>query len=163
MTIRVVRPGFFTTVQDVGRYGYAHLGISPAGAADALSLRIANLLVGNEEHTPALEMTLLGATLEFDGDAIVAITGADCDCKIGQDRVLANAAVEVLAGTVLQCGSLTTGARAYLAVHGGVDVPLVMGSASTSVAAHFGDSRDVGCRRGTCCGFASTTSCPFAP
>jgi len=138
MTIRVVRPGFFTTVQDVGRYGYAHLGISPAGAADALSLRIANLLVGNEEHTPALEMTLLGATLEFDGDAIVAITGADCDCKIGQDRVLANAAVEVLAGTVLQCGSLTTGARAYLAVHGGVDVPLVMGSASTSVAAHFG-------------------------
>ena len=64
--IRVVKPGLFTTVQDRGRYGYAHLGISPAGAADALSLRIANLLVGNDENAPALEMTLLGATLEFD-------------------------------------------------------------------------------------------------
>ena len=62
MTIRVAKPGFFTTVQDLGRYGYAHLGISPAGAADALSFRIANLLVGNDENAPALEMTLLGAT-----------------------------------------------------------------------------------------------------
>ena len=67
MTIRVRKPGFFTTVQDLGRYGYAHLGISPAGAADPLSFRIANLLVGNDEdeNVPALEMTLLGATLEL--------------------------------------------------------------------------------------------------
>jgi antagonist of KipI len=138
MTIRVTKPGFFTTVQDLGRYGYAHLGISPAGAADRLSLRIANLLIGNDEDAPALEMTLLGATLEFDEGAVVAITGANCQCKIGQDRVPARTATQLPAGTVLQCGSMPTGARAYLAVQGGLDVPLVMGSAATFVAARFG-------------------------
>jgi len=140
MTMRVAKPGFFTTVQDLGRYGYAHLGISPAGAADALSLRIANLLVGNEENAPALEMTLLGATLEFEANTVIAITGATCECRTGQDldRVPANTATELPAGAVLQCGSMTTGARSYLAVQGGLDVPLVMGSASTFVAAHFG-------------------------
>lgn len=138
MTIRVAKPGFFTTVQDLGRYGYAHLGISPAGAADALSLRIANLLVGNEENEPALEMTLLGATLEFDESAIIAVTGADCECKTGHEDVALKAASEMSPGTVLQCGSMTTGARCYLAVQGGFDVPLVMGSASTFVSAHFG-------------------------
>ena len=87
MTIRVAKPGFFTTVQDLGRYGYAHLGISPAGAADPLSFRIANLLVGNDENVPALEMTLLGATLEFEESAIVALTGASCECKAGSAQV----------------------------------------------------------------------------
>src|SRR5271169_1153948 len=138
MTIRVVRPGFFTTVQDLGRYGYAHLGISPAGAADSLSLRIANLLVGNnEENAPALEMTLLGATLEFQQSAVIAITGASGECKIGDGRAPFYAALELPAGSVLQCGSMTRGARCYLAVQGGFDIPLVMGSASTFVAAHF--------------------------
>src|SRR5271166_19059 len=140
MTMRVAKPGFFTTVQDLGRYGYAHLGISPAGAADALSLRIANLLVGNEENAPALEMTLLGATLEFEANTVIAITGATCECRTGQDldRVPANTATELPAGAVLQCGSMTTGARSYLAVQGGLDVPLVMGSASTLMVARFG-------------------------
>ncbi len=138
MTIRVAKPGFFTTVQDLGRYGYAHLGISPAGAADPLSLRIANLLVGNKENASALEMTLLGATLEFSESAVIAITGASCECKAGPDRVPLNAAVELPAGAVLQCGSMMMGARCYLAVQGGFDVPAVMGSASTFVAARFG-------------------------
>src|SRR5271166_6925752 len=108
MTIRLAKPGFFTTVQDLGRYGYAHLGISPGGAADPLSFRIANLLVGNEEDAPALEMTLLGATLEFVENAIVAITGASCECKAGPDQIPLNTAVEIPAGAVLQCGSMTT-------------------------------------------------------
>lgn len=138
MTIRVAKPGFFTTVQDLGRYGYAHLGISPAGAADSLSFRIANLLVGNGENTPALEMTLLGATLEFDESAIVAITGAACECRMGPEPVAANRAFGVAAGAVLQCGSISTGVRSYLAVAGGFGVPSVMGSASTLVAAGFG-------------------------
>ena len=138
MSIRVIKPGFFTTVQDLGRYGYAYFGISPAGAADPLSFRIANLLAGNEENAPALEMTLLGATLEFEESAVVAMTGASCECAIGHDRVMSNSAIEVPAGGVLQCGSMRDGARSYLAVQGGFDVPLVMGSASTFVAAHFG-------------------------
>jgi antagonist of KipI len=138
MTIRIAKPGFFTTVQDLGRYGYAHLGISPAGAADSLSLRIANLLVGNEENAPALEMTLLGATLECKESTVIAITGANCECKIGLDQVPSMTAFELPAGAVLQCGSMTTGARCYLAVQGGLEIPLVMGSASTFVAASFG-------------------------
>jgi len=138
MTIRVAKPGFFTTVQDLGRYGYAHLGISPAGAADPLSFRIANLLVGNDENVPALEMTLLGATLEFEESAIVALTGSSCECKAGVAQVPANTAFDLPAGTALKCASMTTGARCYLSVQGGFDTPLVMGSASTFVAAHFG-------------------------
>jgi antagonist of KipI len=138
MAIRIAKPGFFTTVQDFGRYGYAHLGISPAGAADSLSFRIANLLVGNEENVPALEMTLLGASLEFDEGAIVAITGASCECKAGTDATPANTAVELPAGAILKCGSMPTGVRCYLAVQGGFDVPLVMGSASTHVGGCFG-------------------------
>lgn len=138
MTIRVVKRGLFTTLQDRGRYGYAHLGISPAGAADALSLRIANLLVGNDENAPALEMTLLGATLKVDDAAVIAVCGANCECKLGGERLTANMAVKVAAGSVLHCGSTTDGARCYLAVQGGFDVPLVMGSASTDIRGRFG-------------------------
>ena len=138
MTIRVAKPGFFTTVQDLGRYRYSHLGISPAGAADALSLRIANLLAGNAESAPALEMTLLGTTLEFEERAVVAVTGASCGCKLGLDEVPSNTAIEVPAGGILQCGIMRDGVRSYLVVRGGFDVAVVMGSASTFVAAHFG-------------------------
>ncbi|HLI61798.1 MAG TPA: biotin-dependent carboxyltransferase family protein [Terriglobales bacterium] len=152
MTIRVVKPGLFTTIQDLGRYGYAHLGISSGGAADSLSFRIANRLVGNDDNTPALEMTLLGATLEFEETAIVAITGAHCECKVstplhgangrggdaGPAQLPANTACELPARTVLECGSMSRGARCYLAIQGGFETPLVMGSASTFVTGHFG-------------------------
>ncbi|MGA2905687.1 MAG: biotin-dependent carboxyltransferase family protein [Candidatus Korobacteraceae bacterium] len=148
MTIRVAKPGFFTTVQDLGRYGYAHLGISPGGAADPLSFRIANLLVGNHENAPALEMTLLGATLEFEKSTVVALASASCECKIGLDNVPANAAFDLPAGSVLQCGSMTSGARCYLAVQGGFDIPLVMGSASTFVPGHFGGFKGRRLRKG---------------
>ena len=138
MTIRVLKPGPSTTVQDRGRFGYAHLGISPCGAADAVSLRIANLLVGNEEYAPALEMTLQGATLEFGQSAVIAVAGARCEVKIGPYRIAQDAAFEVSAGGVLQCGTMSAGVRAYLAIRGGVDVPRVMGSASTDLRGKFG-------------------------
>src|ERR1700721_4362318 len=82
MAIRVQDPGLLTTVQDLGRYGYSHLGISPGGAADSLAMRIANLLVGNPENAATLEMTLAGATLEFDEESIVALSGGECACRI---------------------------------------------------------------------------------
>jgi len=138
MTIRVLKPGFFSTVQDLGRYGYSHLGISPAGAADRLSLRIANRLVGNDENTPALEMTLLGATLKFETYVVIAVTGAACECKLGNHDVPFATAIEVPSGAVLSCGSTIGGARSYLAIQGGIDVPRIMGSASTHVGARFG-------------------------
>ena len=136
--IRVAKPGLFTTVQDLGRYGYAHLGISQGGAADSLSFRIANLLVGNDENAPALEMTLLGASLEFEGAAIVALSGAACNGQVGGRPVPDHEAFEIPAGTTLECGAMMDGARCYLSVQGGFDCPLVLGSASTLFAAGFG-------------------------
>src|SRR5215469_12425172 len=138
VSIRVVKPGLFTSVQDRGRFGYAHLGISPCGAADAVSLRIANLLVGNDEYAAALEMTLFRSTVEFDEPTLVAISGANCECKVGSNQIAPNCPVEIPAGSMLECGSTTDGARFYLAVQGALDVPAVMGSASTDSRGRFG-------------------------
>ena len=138
MAIRVKNPGMFSSIQDLGRYGYAHLGISVVGAADRLSLRIANLLVGNPDNAPALEMTLLGATLEFEERRIVALAGADCGAKVGTSLLPMGEAVEVPAGGVLKCGGMKTGARSYLALQGGFAVPAVMGSTATDVRGRFG-------------------------
>jgi biotin-dependent carboxylase-like uncharacterized protein len=133
MTIRVVSPGMQTTVQDVGRFGWAHFGVSASGAADPLALRAANLLAGNAENAAALEMTLVGAALEFDGAATVAITGSD----FGAGLPLWTA-VAVAAGQTLRFGPTRGGARMYLAVRGGLAVPRVMGSASTHVVTGVG-------------------------
>ncbi len=136
--IRVQMPGLLSTIQDLGRYGCAHMGISPAGAADPVSFRIANLLVGNDPGAPALEMTLLGAALEFEQRATVALAGAPCECKLGSGPAPFAEAFEVMPGEVLACGSMVSGARTYLAVQGGFDVPLVLGSASTYLPGRFG-------------------------
>jgi antagonist of KipI len=148
MAIHVIQPGPLTTVQDLGRYGYSHLGISPGGAADPLAMRVANLLVGNPQNAATLEMTLAGATLEFDEQSVVALTGGECDCRIGGETAPMWKAVRVLAGTVLTCGGLTTGARLYLAAQGGLEVCPIMGSASTSLAGHFGGVEGRGLRKG---------------
>jgi len=138
MAIIVKDPGFATAVQDLGRYGYSHLGISPAGAADSVSFRIANLLVGNEEKAPALEMTLLGATLQFEQAAIIAVTGAECSFEINGHPAVCAESIHVEPGSVVKVGRMTRGVRAYFAVQGGIDVPLIMGSASTHLSAKFG-------------------------
>lgn len=138
MTIHVKSPGLLSTTQDAGRYRCAHVGISPAGAADPIALRIANRLVCNEESTAALEMTLVGATLEFSERCNVALAGGECDCKLSDKRVPMWEALAVPAGGVLTCGAIASGARTYLAVRGGLDVPSVLGSASTDLRGHFG-------------------------
>jgi antagonist of KipI len=131
--IRVISPGFLTTVQDLGRFGYAHLGISASGAADPLALRAGNLLVGNAENAAALEMTLVGGAFEFEADAVVALTGSD----FGADLPLWSA-FEVKAGRTLRWGAARTGARCYLCVRGGIGVPKVMGSASVHLLTGVG-------------------------
>ena len=103
--VRVLSPGFLTTVQDLGRFGYAHVGISASGAADSLALRAGNLLAGNAENAPALEMTLTGGTFEFSSEAVVAITGSD----FGADLPMWTAAA-MSAGTTLRCGASLSGA-----------------------------------------------------
>lgn len=152
MTIWVIAPGMFTTVQDLGRPGYGPLGVSPSGAADPLALRIGNRIVGNPEGAAALEMTLLGGTFQFSERGRVALTGSDCSLPAWQP-------IEVAPGEILQTGPLTSGARTYLCVRGGIDVPLVLGSASTHVlsgmggfegrALRKGDSLHVGSAAGT--------------
>ncbi len=132
--IEVLSPGPLTTIQDLGRFGYAHLGISPAGAADGLSLRIANRLVGNDEGAAAIEMTLVGATLRFQRSCTIALSGA----SVAGSSVPMLQPVHLDDGFVLTCGPLSNGARTYLATAGGIDVPIVLGSASTHLAAGFG-------------------------
>ena len=120
-------------MQDLGRFGWAHLGVSASGAADALALRAANLLVGNAENAAAIEMTLVGAAFEFEADAVVALAGSD----FGASAPLW-APVEIRAGQVLRCGATRSGARCYLAVRGGIAVPRTLGSASAHILTGLG-------------------------
>jgi antagonist of KipI len=131
--IHVVSPGAQTTVQDLGRFGWAHFGISASGAADPVALRAGNLLVGNAENAAGLEMTLVGGAFAFETDAVIALTGSD----FGADLPLWSA-VEMKAGGTVRCGATRTGARCYLAVRGGIGVPKVMGSASTHLVTGVG-------------------------
>ena len=130
-------------MQDLGRPGYAHLGISASGAADALSLRAGNLLVGNAEGAAALEMTLLGGTFEFESGALVVIAGADFDASIPMWR-----SIEVKAGEQVRCGHARSGARCYLCVRGGIAAPLVLGSASTHLLTGLGGFEGRALKRG---------------
>jgi antagonist of KipI len=131
--LRVISPGFQTSVQDLGRFGWAHLGVSASGAADALALRAANLLVGNAGDAAALEMTLVGGAFEFEADAVVALAGSD----FGAGPPLWTP-VEIRAGQVLHCGATRSGARCYLAVRGGIAVPMTLGSASAHLLTGLG-------------------------
>lgn len=131
MAIKVISPGLATTVQDLGRPGYYHLGIPISGGMDRFSLRAANMLVGNDEGAAVLEAVFLGPELEFTVDAIIAITGADLPPKVDGEPREAWTSLEVKAGQVLSFDFLKSGARAYIAVSGGIDVPVVLGSRST--------------------------------
>ncbi len=131
--IRVAAPGLQTTVQDLGRFGYAQYGISASGAADPLALRAGNLLVGNAENAAALEMTLVGGAFEFEGNAVVALTGSDFGADLPPWT-----AVEVRGGQTVRCGATRSGARSYLCVRGGIDVPMAMGSRSTHIVTGVG-------------------------
>lgn len=131
MAIKVIAPGLATTVQDLGRPGYYHLGIPLSGAMDRYALACANLLVGNEEGAACLECVFMGPELEFTEDAVVAVTGADLPPKVDGEEREAWTSFPVKAGQKLSFGFLKAGARAYIAVSGGIDVPVVLGSRST--------------------------------
>ncbi|AUN39327.1 biotin-dependent carboxyltransferase family protein [Tsukamurella tyrosinosolvens] len=131
MTIEVIKPGLLSSVQDQGRSGYYHLGIPPSGAMDQQSFRAANLLLGNDETAAVLECALMGPELRFAADTHIAVTGAAMPPKLdGVDQPL-NTAVVVRAGQTLTFGFATAGARTYLAIAGGIDVPERLGSRST--------------------------------
>lgn len=138
MTVAVLKAGTLTTVQDAGRHGLRHLGVGSAGALDAYSSRVANLLVGNDHHSALLEMTLAGPTLRFDRAARIALTGAEIDVSADGLALPGWRPIDLPAGTELRFGACRRGVRAYLAVTGGFDVPRVLGSASADLRAGFG-------------------------
>jgi urea carboxylase len=131
-SFEVVKPGLETSVQDLpGRIGHWEQGFPPSGPMDAWSFRLANLLVGNDRDAAALECQFLGPSLRFATDAIVAVTGADMGATLDGSPVPPWTTVAVKAGQVLALGSARTGARAYIAVDGGIETPAVLGSRST--------------------------------
>ena len=131
MAIEVQKPGLATTVQDLGRPGYYDVGIPLSGAMDRFALIAGNLLVGNPEGAAALELVFLGPELRFTRDALVAVTGADLPPKLDGPPLRTWESFQVRAGQVLSFDFLKRGARAYLCVAGGIDVPVVLGSRST--------------------------------
>ncbi|MFT3792770.1 MAG: 5-oxoprolinase subunit PxpB [Rudaea sp.] len=136
--ITVLAPGLLTTVQDAGRRGFGAIGVGSAGAMDAVSLRLANLLVGNAQDAAALEITLHGPRLRFDSDALIALTGAEIEARCASEDVPRWRPVLLRAGSELHLGGMRRGARAYLAVAGGIDLPRVLGSRATDLNAGLG-------------------------
>ncbi len=139
--IKVIKPGLATSVQDLGREGYYHLGIPPSGALDQYALSAANQLVGNPAGLAALECTLLGPELEFQQDALVAVSGAHMTPRVDGVEMHHDTAFTVKAGQVLRFDFPKAGARAYVAVAGGIDVPVVLGSRSTYALGTLGGFR----------------------
>ncbi|MBI4840378.1 MAG: 5-oxoprolinase/urea amidolyase family protein [candidate division NC10 bacterium] len=136
--IEVLRPGLLTTVQDRGRIGYQKFGVPASGAVDEIALRVGNILVGNAQRAAGMEITALGPQLRFLADAVVALTGAEVDADLDGKPVPCYQSFLVRAGQVLDVRTCSRGLRAYLAVAGGIDVPVLLGSRSTCLVAGFG-------------------------
>jgi antagonist of KipI len=138
MSLIVERAGFLTSVQDLGRTGFREFGVSSGGALDSFGLRVANLLVGNDEGAAGLEITLGGLQLRFEDECVVAWCGGEFDTRVGSAAWPAGHAAHVQTGERLKFGRPQIGCRAWLAVSGGIVVPAVLGSRSTDLRAQFG-------------------------
>ncbi|HXJ45964.1 MAG TPA: biotin-dependent carboxyltransferase family protein [Candidatus Dormibacteraeota bacterium] len=146
--LTVLSSGLLTTVQDLGREGYGPIGVSASGAADAVSVRIGNKLVGNPERAAALEMTLLGGAFQFVQDATIAITGSDFGATIDDRSLPLNTAMSIKAGQSIKFGPTKSGARAYLCVRGGIVVPEFLDSRSTHLLSGLGGFEGRALRKG---------------
>ena len=136
--IKTIKPGLFSTVQDEGRWGYQAYGMPVAGAMDRYDSRVANLLAGNRKGAAVLEMTMLGGAFEFESQCLVSLCGADMQPNLDGAKVPNWSAFQVAAGSLLSFDYVAAGCRTYLAVHGGIKVPLVLGSRSTYTRAGVG-------------------------
>ena len=136
--ITVVKPGLLTTVQDAGRFGHRASGMPVAGAMDRLALAIANHLAGNGPGAAALELTLVGGTFRFERGVIAALAGAEFPASLDGRPIPSGTSFHATAGATVTLGIARRGVRAYLAVQGGIDVPVLLGSRSTYARAGFG-------------------------
>ena len=137
-TIEILDGGFFTTVQDLGRVQYQRFGVAVSGAMDGFALRAANRLVGNADTAAGLEVTLLGPEVQFAQSGLLAVTGADLNPCVDGCPIQMWHTIAVRAGSMLSFSGQRDGMRAYLAVDGGIDVPVVLGSRSTSTRTGLG-------------------------
>ena len=137
----IIKQGFQDLVQDLGRDGYTHIGISPTGAADKVSMKIANLFLGNHINDAVLEITLFGGTYLFDMQTTICLSGSHFPAKIRGDELPFNKPVNIQKGETLSIGGSTSGARCYLAVQDGFNVADLLGSSSTHLMSKSGGFR----------------------
>jgi biotin-dependent carboxylase-like uncharacterized protein len=136
--LKVLEPGLLTTVQDLGRFGWYHIGMPPSGAMDNFAFRVGNLLVGNPESAAGLELTYVGPTLEVTQATVIAVTGGELPFTINDRPAALWRAHRVDPNDRIALGNITRGARAYVCLAGGIDVPLLLGSRSTYMLGRFG-------------------------
>lgn len=136
--IKIISPGFLTTVQDKGRYGYQQFGVPVSGVMDEFSYRIGNILVGNNESEAVLEVTMLGPQIEFKSTEIISVTGGNLSPKINNKEVSMWRSIKVNKGDILSFGGIKSGCRSYIAFSGGIEVPIIMGSKSTYIKGKIG-------------------------
>jgi biotin-dependent carboxylase-like uncharacterized protein len=148
MTITVLKPGLLSSFQDLGRYGSQHLGVPVGGAMDSRAHRLANLLAGNTGDEATLEITLAGPTLRFDAPGCIAISGGQLGARLNGAWVANNRPLVVRPGDVLDFAGRVAGLRAYIAWHGGIELPLVLGSQSTYLRGGFGGYEGRALKRG---------------
>jgi biotin-dependent carboxylase-like uncharacterized protein len=135
---KVLKPGLFTTVQDLGRYGYLKFGVPISGAMDTFSLVAANLLVENNPNDACLEITLIGPELLALANTQIAVTGGSISLKIDGESAPMWQTLEIKEGDVISFGKMNSGCRAYMAIAGGIKTPIILGSRSTYVRGEFG-------------------------
>src|SRR5262245_32232355 len=138
MTAIVQGAAFLTSVQDLGRTGFRQFGVSTSGALDPFALRVANLLVGNDESSAGLEVTVGGLQLRFADERTVAWCGGEFDVQIGSRPLRTGHVAQVQGGDKLKFGRAQIGCRCWLAISGGIEVPVLLGSRSTDLRASFG-------------------------
>ena len=138
MSIKVITPGMLSTIQDGGRKGFAAMGFNASGVMDVRSYHIANALVGNFTDEAVIEMTYLGGSFKFLESNYIAITGADMSPKLDGVPVEMYTTVFVKQDETLTFSAAESGMRAYIAVRGGIDVPVIMGSRSTNLKCKLG-------------------------
>ena len=128
--VKVLKPGFYSTIQDAGRYGFQDYGVPYAGVMDLYAASVANMLVGNEESAAVLEITMTGPTLQFDSETIICVAGADISPMLNDVPIENNKPIHVANNDILSFGKLIKGFRAYLSVSGGFQTERIMKSRS---------------------------------
>ncbi|WP_145050160.1 biotin-dependent carboxyltransferase family protein [Paenibacillus xylanexedens] len=138
MSIEVIRSGLLSTVQDEGRFGQRQYGIHPGGAMDTFAARVSNMVVGNTRNAAVIEMTMTGSELRFEEDQLISLCGADLTAMVDDMDIPMWRPIVIPAGAVLRFGRCRSGLRTYMAVAGGIDVPVIMGSRSTDLKTGIG-------------------------